>query len=141
MTKKLTPLQTESPSNNSTPIQIKETNFQPRLNNTPHEQQKQTHIPTNDNATRLRVDTSGINKSSPTAMQPTHMSQQTPPSTHRCLTRLVIARAANSVQLEQSKIDNPSPVTCQHLTDIVNPPSLLKYKELIKTADKSMWER
>jgi len=44
------------------------------------------------------------------------------------------------VQLEQSQLNHPASVTHHFLTDIVNPPSLLKYKNLIKTADKDIWE-
>ena len=69
------------------------------------------------------------------------MLQQNILPPHYYPTRSKVAKAANSVQLKQAKINNPSPVTHQFLTDIVNPPSLLKYKELIKTSDKDIWER
>ena len=44
------------------------------------------------------------------------------------------------MQLEQSQLNNSTPVTHQFLIDIVNLPSLLKYKELIKTKEKDVWE-
>ena len=89
---------------------------------------------------RLRV--KGIAKPTlPSAIPPTHMFQQNPTAIHRYPTRFKTARAAQSTQLEQSQINNPQPVAYQYLTDIANPPSLLKYKDLIKTSDKIIWER
>ena len=38
------------------------------------------------------------------------------------------------------QLQSLAPVTYQFLIDIINPPSLLKYKHLIKTKDKAIWE-
>jgi len=59
---------------------------------------------------------------------------------HRYPTRAKAAAAANATQMEQHQLQSPAPVTHQFLTDIVNPPSLLKYKQLITTEDKDIWE-
>ena len=83
---------------------------------------------------------SNANKLPTTSLEPTCMSQRNAPLPHRYPTRIKTARAANIVQLEQAQINKPSPVTYQCLTDIVNPPSLLKHKELIKSADEETWE-
>ena len=52
-----------------------------------------------------------------------------------------MARAANVVQIKEKQISNPQPVTHQFITDILEPPNPLKYKELIKGPDKETWER
>ena len=70
----------------------------------------------------------------PKALPLTCMDQQNQPPKHHYPARLKIAKAAPSVQLEQSQLTNPEPVTHQFLTDVVNPPSLLKCKERIKTS-------
>ena len=57
---------------------------------------------------------------------------------HRYPTRAKAAAAANATQMEQHQLQSPAPVTHQFLTDIVNPPSLLKYKQLITTEDKDI---
>ena len=84
------------------------------------------------------MDTAEYSKPSSVVIQPTYMAQPALPTDHRYPTRSKIARAANTLQLEQLQINNPAPVTYQYLTDIVNPPSLLKYKDLIKTSNKSI---
>jgi len=76
-----------------------------------------------------------------TNIEPTYMHQPKPITIHRYPTRATVARAAKSTQLEQKQLDSPSPVTYQYITDIVNPPSFLKYKQLIKTKDRAVWEQ
>ena len=73
-------------------------------------------------------------------LEPSYMAQPMPKATHRYPTRSAIAKAANSAQLEQKQLDSPSPVTHQFIIDIVNPPNLLKYKQLIKSKDKAVWQ-
>ena len=74
-------------------------------------------------------------------LEPSYMAQTIPKTTHRYPTISAIAKAANSAQLEQKQLDSPSPVTHQFIIDIVNPLNLLKYKQLIKSKDKAVWER
>ena len=140
ITKKLTPLQSEPPLPQDISPPIKETNFQPRVKAIPN-RLKESTTPTVNHDAHPRVDIIKPSLVSPLALQHACMSQHNPPPEHRYPTRLKVAKAATSVQLEQTQINNPKPVSCQHLTDIVNPPSLLKYKELIKTADKEIWKK
>ena len=77
----------------------------------------------------------------PKVFEPSYITQPIPAAKHRYPTRATVAAAANTTQMEQQQLQSPAPVTYQFLTDIVNPPSLLKYKELIKTKDKAIWER
>lgn len=53
----------------------------------------------------------------------------------------MVTVAANVTEIEQLQVQSPAPVTHQFLTNIVNPPSLLKCKELIKIEDKEIWEK
>jgi len=140
ITTKLTPLQQESPPPDLIEHSSKETGTQPRVKIKPTEKAPSISLPVaqDDNpAKSINIPQTKLSSVIP----PTYMAQQNQPPTHRYPTRLKIAKAAPSVQLEQSQLTNPEPVTHQFLTDIVNPPSLLKYKELIKTADKAIWER
>ena len=59
------------------------------------------------------------------------MDQPKPSVVHRYPTRATVAKAAKSTQLEETQLKYPSPVTHQFVTDIINPPELLKYKQLI----------
>ena len=68
------------------------------------------------------------------------MTQPIPTVSYRYPIRATVAAAANTTQMEQMQLQSPAPVTYQFLIDIVNPPSLLKYKHLIKTKDKAIWE-
>jgi hypothetical protein len=133
-------LQSEPPLPQDASPPIKETNFQPRVKAIPN-RLKESTTPTGNHDAHPRVDIIKPSLVSPVALQPTYMSQHNAPPEHRYPTRLRVAKAATSVQLEQTQINNPKPVSYQHLTDIVNPPSLLKYKQLIKTADKEIWKK
>ena len=73
--------------------------------------------------------------------EPTYITQLKPIPTHQYSTRSSIEKAANSAQMEQKQLDSLSPITYQFITDIINFPNLLKYKYLIKTEDKNVWEQ
>ena len=94
-----------------------------------HIQNDQTEPSTLKYDACLRVEMIKLSRVSPLAVQPTYMPQQNPSSVYHYPTRLRVAKAATSVQLEQSQMNNPEPVSYQHLTNIVNPPSLLKYRK------------
>jgi len=51
---------------------------------------------------------------------------------HRYPTRIKTARAANNIQMEQSLINNPEPVTYAFIQDIIKSPDQLKNQDLIK---------
>ena len=61
--------------------------------------------------------------------------------THRYPTRATSAKAANTIQVEQRQINNPSPVTHDFPIDCIETPDRLKYAELIKGPDKPIWEK
>ena len=61
--------------------------------------------------------------------QPIHHKQ------HWYPTRSTVARAANSVQMEQQQIIDPKPVTYNYIPNILEPPNQLKYDDLIKGPD------
>ena len=59
---------------------------------------------------------------------------------HRYPTQLKVARAANTVQIEQAQIEQPKPVTYNFIPSVIEPPNQLKYKELIKGPQGDEWE-
>ena len=75
-------------------------------------------------------------KSIPKTLEPSYMTQPTHIVSHQYPIRATVAAAANTTQMEQTQLQSPAPITHQFLTDIINPPSILKYKHLIKTNDK-----
>ena len=57
---------------------------------------------------------------------------------HRYPTRSTVAKAANSMQMEQSYINNPALVTYNFIQHIIEPPDQLKYQDLIKGNDRKV---
>ena len=97
--------------------------------------------PTNSLPTETKKPISSISKSMPKVIAPTYVHKPLPVKNHRYLTRAIVAAAANTTQLEQRQTQSPAPVTHQLLTDIANPPNVLRYKHLIRTNDRSIWEQ
>ena len=64
--------------------------------------------------------------------QPMHHAQ------HRYLTRGTVIRAVNSIKMEQLQIIDPKSVTYKYIPNILEPPSQLKYNDLIKGLDKEV---
>ena len=54
---------------------------------------------------------------------------------------LKVARAANTVQIEQAQIEQPKPVTYNFIPSVIEPPNQLKYEELIKGPQGDEWEQ
>ena len=97
----------------------------PRVNSSGNSDSSSDTTPTEENTAKDYV----ISKSLPTI------------SNHRYPTRLKVAKAANTIQMEQSQIDHPKPVTYQFIPNIIDPPNQLKYEELIKGPQREVWER
>lgn len=60
---------------------------------------------------------------------------------HRYSTRSKIATAANTIQLEQHQLSNPTPVTHKFLPEAIQPPPALKYSALMKISDAPVWKQ
>ena len=68
------------------------------------------------------------------------LQQQYPPPVHNYPTRFKRAIAANTTQLEQQQMINPTSVIHQFFPDTVEPPSPLKYTALLKTDEAPVWK-
>ena len=118
---KLSPIYKESADELNNVIPTKEYALQPRVEKNEH---------------RPRVVADHNNK-----LDLAHIPQPKPAPIYHYPTRAKVAKATQSKQLEQLQLDSLALVTHKFITNVVNPPILLKCKQLIKTKDKATWEQ